>query len=87
MFESIIVLPEDKHEVFFPVALKCLGYFLFRSLALDVSQVQASLLGSRSPARMASMIRMPDFSRDVRQDKRKFYIHLLHGFLHTQDYA
>mgnify|MGYP000379871877 CR=1 FL=1 len=22
-----------------------------------------------------------------RQDKRKFYVHLLHGFLHTQDYA
>lgn len=43
MFESIIVLPEDKHEVFFPVALKCLGYFLFRSLALDVSQVRKSL--------------------------------------------
>ena len=37
MFEGIIVLPEDKHEVFFPVALKCLGYLLFRGFALDIS--------------------------------------------------
>ena len=86
MFESIIVLSEDKHEVFFPVALKCLGYFLFRSLALDVSQVRKSL-GVTFTCKNGLDDTYAGFSRDVRQDKRKFYIHLLHGFLHTQDHA
>ena len=86
MFESVIVLSEDKHEVFLPVALKSLGYFLFRRLALDVSQFR-KFLGVTFTSKNGLDDTYAGFSRNVEQDKRKFYIHLLHGFLHMQDYA
>lgn len=58
----------------------------FRSLALDVSQVRKSL-GVTFTCKNGLDDTYAGFSRNVRQDKRKFYVHLLHGFLHTQDYA
>ena len=77
---------QQNYKAFFPVTYKCLGYFLFRGFALDVSRTGKFLWGTFTCENGFNDTYV-GFSRNVEQDKRKFYVYLLHSFLHGQDYT